>query len=92
MIYTMHTCTCPLVHVVVFMCVQHLQSIKIRSADMSGIETKVRKGEFRFFFSTSKEGRYVFKVQSEADRENWIAKFLKVINVRKMLVWMNECL
>jgi len=48
---------------------------------MSGIETKVRKGEFRFYYSNSKDGRYVFKVQSETDRENWISKFLKVINV-----------
>lgn len=48
---------------------------------MAGIESKVRKGEFRFYFSHSGDGRYIFKVPSEAVRDNWISKFRRVINV-----------
>lgn len=58
---------------------QHIQSILVDRSDTVGIETKTRKGELRFFFQHSKDGKFIFKVLSEAVRETWIGKLQRVI-------------
>ena len=48
------------------------------------METKVRKGEFRFYLNRPGDGKYIFKVLSEADREDWISKLQRVITVSEL--------
>lgn len=46
------------------------------------METKVRKGEFRFYLNRPGDGKYIFKVLTDAARDEWISKIQRVINVR----------
>ena len=67
-----------------FLLMQHLLSVRIDASDVAGVETKVRKGEFRFYLNRPGDGKYVFKVPSETVREEWISKLQRVINVCKL--------
>lgn len=56
-------------------------SVRIDSSDTTGIETKVRRGEFRFYLERPGDGKYVFKVLTESDRDEWISGIQSVIDV-----------
>ena len=69
-------------HVMTFSCKsQHVHSMEIKGSDGAGIECKVRKGEIRFYFNHTGDGRYIFKVPSEGVRDAWISQLQSVIEV-----------
>ena len=49
----------------------------------------MRKGEFRFYLDRPGDGKYIFKVPTEADREEWIRMLQRVINVSFHGVWVD---
>jgi len=66
-------------------------SLNIDSKDSTGVETRVRKGEFRFFLNRPGDGKYVFKEQSVAARDEWIAQIQRIIDVRSVCVCVCAC-